>query len=61
MEAARAGRVHYLRAKACPACGNRVYYTSTGKCVQCTNERAVAWQRKIRDTLREAKAGTAAG
>jgi ribosomal protein L37E len=61
MDAARAGRRHYLRAKPCGSCGDSIFYTSTGKCVACTNRRAREWQRKVADTLRGSLAAGEAG
>lgn len=55
LEAAKAGRTIYLRARPCPVCDSHEFYTSSGQCVPCTKERAAQGVSSIRQTYREAK------
>lgn len=56
IEAARAGRTIFIRARPCPHCCSQEFYTSSNQCVPCTKQRSAANNVEIRRIYREAKA-----
>jgi len=56
-EASMAGRTKYVGVSPCRVCGGMVRYTSSCQCVACAVRKAVAANRKRRQTLASNKVG----